>query len=142
MTKEFQMSNVKCRQAPLQYDRNEITAHSGFGIRHSFVIGYFVIRHSLTPGGWGRTQWAPRRCDFWGLAKPRPQPPDGSISKPIDRQQSFSNIFCNTSAKGSRTAFPGRRSIFHDKKTPGMVVYRVSTAWKGRPTGLFQMAEV
>ena len=50
MTKEIRMTNVEYRQARPEFDRNEITAHSGFGIRHSFVIGYFVIRHSFVIG--------------------------------------------------------------------------------------------
>jgi len=45
MTNDEKNPKSEIRQSPLQYDRNEITAHSGLGIRHSFVIGCFVIRH-------------------------------------------------------------------------------------------------
>ena len=45
MSNDERNPNDEYRKTPLQKNRKERTAHSGFGIRHSFVIGYFVIRH-------------------------------------------------------------------------------------------------
>src|SRR4051794_30882778 len=37
---------------------NPESARSGFGVRHSFVIGYFVIRHSVPAGTQAPTEEA------------------------------------------------------------------------------------